>query len=418
MSKLKDDIRPSSEGENKATTGVDETTGHTKPVKAEGFKLNGVFSSREHEELESLGKVVGELRDHKPRPVGIKPLAGKVAGTETVLELFDVVLGAAPSEMVFKDARSSAPSVGNDRGVKELADEPLAALIKGCSLNDQAKGFRPLLRLVGELGPFRLFFPGIGLPALVGDDLDGPAEGGREEGRDREVQGFFNEIRDDIPAIETGIEAKTKTAVIGGHTREALSQKARGALSAGLVAATKSHAHQQPRFGPEAQQRMESFDRCVCVSSPFFEVAVDLEDGAVEVERDGQITAPEAGAAEDGHSNHPFKLFDVAGREFSQELTGCGGRGHLEVVEMRAGGLLTAQHPEVAETGAADEKVVHEAHEEVGHGDPSSAFLDRASAKTRKDTEFVCEICEEFQAGIRCDLVRGRNVMDFSGASW
>ena len=183
MSKLKDDIRPSSEGENKATTGVDETTGHTKPVKAEGFKLNGVFSSREHEELESLGKVVGELRDHKPRPVGIKPLAGKVAGTETVLELFDVVLGTAPGEVVFEDARSRASSIRNDRDVEELADEPLVTLIQRRSLDDQAKGSRTLLWLIRELGPLGLFFPGIGLPLLLGNGLDSPSEGGSKEGR-------------------------------------------------------------------------------------------------------------------------------------------------------------------------------------------------------------------------------------------
>lgn len=61
---------------------------------------------------------------------------------------------------------------------------------------------------------------------------------------------------------------------------------------------------------------------------------------------------------------------------------------------------------------------MYEAHEKIGYGNPTSAFFDRASAKTRKDTEFVGEICDELQAGIRCDLVRARNVMDFSGASW
>lgn len=342
LSKTKDVIGASRQGENKATTRADETTGHTEPVKTESLELNMVFSSRQYEELESLGKVVSELGNYEPRPVGIEPLAGKVTGTETVLELFDVVLGATPGEVVFEDARSSSSSVGNDRDVEELADEPLAALIKGCPLNDQAKGFRPLLRLVGELGPFGLFFPGIGLPLLVGNGLDGPAEGGSKEGRDGEVQGLFNKIRDDIPAVETGIEAKAKPAVIGRHPREALSQKTGGTLGAGLVAATKSHAYQQPRLGPEAQQWMVSFDGRVCVSSPFFEIAVDLEDGAVEIERNGLITAHEAGTAEDGRSNHPFELFDVTGSEFSQELAGGGGRGYFEVVEMRASGLLTA----------------------------------------------------------------------------
>ena len=418
LSKPKDVIRPSSQGENKATAGADETTHHTKPVKTEGLELNGVFSSGQHEELESLGKVVGELGDHEPGPVGIEPLAGKVAGTETVLELFDVVLGTAPGEVVFEDARSGAPTIGNDRDVEELAEEPLVALIQGGSLDDQAKGFGPLLRLIGELGPFGRFFPGIGLPALVGNGLDGPAEGGCEEGRDGEVQSLFHEIGDDTAAVETGIEAKAKPAMIGGNTRETLSQETRSSLGAGLIAATKSHADQQPCFGPEAQQRMVSFDGRVGVSSPFFEVAIDLENGAVEVERDGMITAHEAGAPADGRSCHPFELFDVAGGEFSQELTGSGGCGHFEIVEMRAGGLLTAQHPEVAETGAADKEVVHEAHEEVGYGDPSPAFFDGASAKTRKDTEFVGEISEELQAAVRSDLVRGRNVMDFLGASW
>lgn len=418
LSKPKDVIGPSSQGENKAAAGVDETTRHTKPVKTEGLELNGVFSSGQHEEFECLGEVISELGDHEPGPVGIEPLAGKAAGTETVLELFDVILGTASGEMVFKDARSGAPPVGNDRDVEELAEEPLAALIKGCPLDDQAKGFWPLLGLVGELGPLGLFFPGIGLPVLLGNGLDGPAEGGSKEGRDGEVQSLFSEIGDDIPAVETGIEAKAKPAVIGGQAREALPQEAVGALGAGLVAAAKSHAHQQPCFGPEAQQRMESFDGRVGVSGAFFEVAVDLKNGAVEVECDGLIAAHEAGAPADGRSNHPFELFDMAGGEFSQELAGGSGRGYLEVVEMSAGGLLVAQDPEVAETRAADKEVVHETHEEVGHGNPSSAFLDGTSAKTRKDTEFVGEICEELQTAERSDLVRGRNVVDFLGASW
>jgi hypothetical protein len=124
---------------------------------------------------------------------------------------------------------------------------------------------------------------------------------------------------------------------------------------------------------------MVPFDGRVGVSSPFFEVAIDLEDGTVE--GDGLITAHETGTAADGRSDYPFELFDVAGREFSQELAGGSGRGDFEVVEMRASGLLAAQYPEVAETGAADQEIVHEAHEEVGYGNSPPAFFDRALAK-------------------------------------
>ena len=343
--------------------------------------MNGMFLSRQHEELERLGKVVSKLRSHEPRPVGIEPLAGKVTGTETVLELFDVVLRSTPGEVVFENARSCSSSIGNDRDVEELANEPLATLVQGRSLYDQAKGFRPLLWLIGELGPFGLFFPGIGVPALVGNRLDGPSEGGSEKGRDGEVQGLFHEIRDDIAAVKTGIEAKAKTAVIGGNTREALSEETRSPVGAGLVAATKSHADQQACLGPETQQRMVSFDGCVCVSSSFFEIAVDLEDGTVEVEGYGLITAHEAGTAEDGRPDYPFELFDVAGSEFSQELAGGGGCGDFEIVEMRTSGLLAAQYSEVAEAGTSDQEVVHEAHEKIGYGNPSTAFFDRAPAK-------------------------------------
>jgi len=288
-------IRTSRQRDRDAAARTNDPTGNAKPMQTELLELVMMMFCRQCEQLEPLGEIVRELGDHKPRPVGVKVLAGEATSADAIFELFDEVLRSTSSEVMFENARSNTFSIGDGGRVEILPDDALAAFIEGDSLDDHAEGLGPTGRSIGELGPLGFRFPGVWFPGVFGSGFDGIAKARSEPGRDREFQGFFQKIGHHFPAIEAGIETKSN-ATNGGKTREALGDKARGFMSAGFVSRAESHSHQEPGLRPEAKKGMKSFDFGVAISGAFFEVSVDLKDGAVEIEGDGFI-APDDGRA-------------------------------------------------------------------------------------------------------------------------
>ena len=245
---------------------------------------------RQSEKLEPLGEIVGKLGDHEPGAVGVKILAGEATSADTVLELFDEVLRPASSEMVFEDTRANSFSIGDNRRIEKFTNHTLVSFVVGGSFDDHTESLGPTDGTIGELGPFSVLLPWVGLPGIFENGFDGIAKGRSEPGRDRELEGFFQEIGDHLAAIEAGIESKSD-ATNGGNTGEALGDKAGGVMGTGSVTRAKSHSYQEPGLRPEAKERMESVDFGVAVSGSFFEVSVDLKDGAIEIEGDGLVAA-------------------------------------------------------------------------------------------------------------------------------
>lgn len=170
-------IGSSGKGDGDATTGTDDPCGHAEPVQAEFLELMVVCSCWQNEKLEELSEIVGELCDHEPRPVGDEALAGQMTGADAVLELLDIILGASSGEMRLQNAAAYAPSIGDYRGVEELSDDSLGAFVVRRSLNNHPECPRPAMGVVRELHPLGIFLPGVRLPALSRQRLDGVAKG-------------------------------------------------------------------------------------------------------------------------------------------------------------------------------------------------------------------------------------------------
>ena len=194
---------------------MDEPTGYAEPVETKFFELMMMFFRRQDEEFKPLGEVVGKLSNYEPSPVGVESPTGQEPSTEAVFELFDIVLGSTPGEMVTEDARGSAPAAGDDGMVEELADHALIALIERRSFYDHPERPRPALGLIGDLGPLGAVLPGIGFPACFTDRFDPIAKGRSELGRDGERDGLLEQIGDDVPAIEAGVHAQANPPTVG-----------------------------------------------------------------------------------------------------------------------------------------------------------------------------------------------------------
>lgn len=288
-------VRASGQSDLDPASGTNDPAGNAKPMEAELFELVMMVFRRQSEQLEPLGEIVGELGDHEPGAVGVKILAGEASSADTVFELLDEVLRPASSEVVFEDARSDSFSVGDDGRIEIFTDHALAAFVVGGSLDDHTEGFGPTHGPIGKLGPLGLRLPWVGFPGIFRSGFNGFAKGRSEHGRDRELQGFFQEIGGYLAAIEAGIESKSD-ATNGGNTGEALGDEAGGFMGAGSVPRAESHSHQDPGLRPEAKERMKSFDLGVAVPGSFFEVSVDLKDGAIEIEGDGLVAADDGRA--------------------------------------------------------------------------------------------------------------------------
>jgi len=383
---------------------VDETAGHAKPVKTKLLDLMMLFFGRQDEQFEPLGEVVGNLSDHEPGPVGVEALAREKASAEAVFELLDVVLGSTAGEVMSEDTRRGAAAVGDDGAVEELTDDALLTLIEGASLDDHPKGLGPTDGSIGDLGPLGAVFPGIGMPAFFRNGVYGRAKGRREFCRDGELKGSLDEIHDNIPSIEAGIHAQVDHPAFR-QAREAFTKKALRPLSAGLVPRTESHTEEESLLRPEAKQRVQTLDLGVPVSRAFLEVAVDGEDGAIEIEGDGDITPDQAGGLVGRCANDAFELFDVSGREFCQVLAGGRGRRDVEIVEVLPSGGFASECIEIGQMTPSGEEVVDETHDEVADWDASGAFLDRATLQSFENAELVSDIGDELQAGKRGDRV-------------
>ena len=244
-------IRSPRKGEGESAGRVDQPTCHTEPVKPESLELMVMFPDGQNEELEPLSEIVGELRDHEPGPVGGEAAAGERAGAETVLELLDVVLGAAAGEVVSDDARSCAPAVRNDGGVEELADHTLRAFVVGGSLDDHAEGPGPAHGSICDLRPLGPFLPGVAPPRPLGNALDRMAKGRGEPGRDGELEAPGEQCLDDLAAVKAGIHAQAHQPTLG-KAAKAFAQEAYCTVRACSIAPAQTHTEQGAAAPPRS----------------------------------------------------------------------------------------------------------------------------------------------------------------------
>jgi hypothetical protein len=369
------------------------------------------FPCRQNEELEPLSEVVGQLGDHKPRPVGDEASTGQVTGSQAVFELLDVVLSTSSTQMMLDETSACRPAVGQNRVVTELADHALVAFVMTDSLDDHAECSRPVLGVIGELTPVSVFLPGIGLPLIGGDCLNGSTEGGCELSGDAKLHALVQKIGDYLIVIEAGVHAHADVGV-SWQARQTAADRAYRLVIAVSVAWSQLCSDKQSTLGPEAQQWMEAPDLLVTVMGPLFKEAVDLEDGAVQVQGNDSCPAYELGTFKDGVADDTFKLLYMADGELAEELTrGCGS-GDLQIIEVSSCGLLPSEGFKVGQVRSAYEEAVHETHDEIRCGDPTSSLLDAYSIEATEDPEPVGHISYELEARERDHLVPGGDVVD------
>jgi len=406
----------SGQGDDAPPPGVDDPCGHTQPVQTQMFELLTGFLRGQNEEFEPLSEIVCELGDHQPRPIGGEVMTREGSSSQAVLELLDIVLSASSAEVMLDQTAARPPAVGEDGIVAEFADHTLVAFVVRDSLDDHAECLWPCLGPVWELTPVSILLPGIGFPLICPDCLNGPIEGGCELSGDAKLHAFGQEIGDYRFVVEAGVHAHPDVAV-SRQTREATGNEACGLVIAVSVSGSEFNADQEPVLSPEAQQWMESPDSLVAVASTLFKEAVDLEDGAVQIQGDDFGPADKFGTFEYGVSDDPLELLYVSRGELAEELSGGSGSGHLKIVEVGSGGLFPAESFQIRQVRPAYEEVVDQAHDEVWCGDAASSLLNTYSGEIGEDAEPVGDVRHQLKPRERGDLVAGADVVDLERES-
>jgi hypothetical protein len=199
---------------------------------------------------------------------------------------------------------------------------------------------------------------------------------------------------------------------------EHLGQKAPHAIGGGAIAGTQSCAEQQALLVHECQQGMETTIARVAVARSLLEVAIDLEDRAVEIDGHRSRAADALEHCPRRTAVDALHLTQVSEREGAQSLA-RGGRGRdLHAKAQLARHRFLTQDLEIGETVTTHQKVGCQPHHEILDRDAAPALLDRQGLEVADHAELGGQLEYESQAGERGGVMSSGFELDAAEAAW